>query len=143
MASFYTCVHPFCNKKMLIEDYTSAIVWRISAIFFTISALFSVAVVLWFLIFRENPNMPDDTDSMEKHRFMNEFDKEKHNLLSEIIGSFKNMPSFNASSRATSGFKSNEQNFLQRLAYFFFGSSNTSNTSLAGDNVELVLKTSN
>ena len=81
MVSFYVCVHPLCNKKMLIDDYGSAIMWRLLAIFFTIAALFSLAVVAWFLIFRENPDMPDETDSIEKHRFLDEQKREKHNLF--------------------------------------------------------------
>jgi hypothetical protein len=131
MTSIYACVHPFCNRKMLIEDYTSAVLWRISAIFFTIAALFSAAVVVWYLIFRENPNMPDETDSLEKNRFVNEFEKDKHNLLSEIIGAFKNMPSLNASIKVNSK-KSlpQQQNFCQRLAYFFCGSFNSSNEQI-------------
>ena len=105
---------------MLLEDYTTAIFWRIASIFFTVSSIFSVGVIIWYLIYRENPNMPDETDSDEKLRFNSDFNKEKHNLLTEIIGSFKNFPSI--------GFKSDptkvNNNFIHRLCYLLFGSMN-------------------
>jgi len=66
---------------MLLEDYSTAISWRIAAIFFSVASLFSMGVVLWFLVFRENPNLPDETDSTEQLRFTTETEKEKHNLL--------------------------------------------------------------
>ena len=119
MVSFYVCVHPLCNKKMLIDDYGAAIMWRLLAIFFTIAALFSLAVVAWFLIFRENPDMPDETDSIEKHRFLDEQQKEKHNLLSELVQAFRQM---SASCRGSRCNNSEQQNFFQRLIYFFCGS---------------------
>ena len=105
---------------MLIEDYYDAVYWRIAAIFATIASLFSAAVVLWFLLFRDNPNMPDETDSNEKLRFTANVDKEKHNLFSEIVATFYNLPSFNASSFRK--IKKKSQNFFQRLAFFIFGS---------------------
>jgi len=83
---------------MVIDDYYDAVYWRIAAIFATIASLFSAAVVLWFLMFRDNPNLPDETDSNEKLRFIANVDKEKHNLFSEIVATFYNLPSFNASS---------------------------------------------
>lgn len=105
---------------MLLEDYTTAIFWRIASIFFTVSSIFSVGVIIWYLIYRENPNMPDETDSDEKLRFNSDFNKEKHNLLTEIIGSFKNFPSIGIKSDPT---KVNN-NFIHRLCYLLFGSMN-------------------
>jgi hypothetical protein len=122
------CSLPLCNIQMLVEDYSNAVYWRIAALFSTIAALFSAAVVLWFLIFRQNPNMPDETDSGEKIRFINDFDKEKHHLLSEIIRTLKSSPyKFWRKNNLLSNTKCDKSpNFLHRLAYFFFGSSDSS-----------------
>lgn len=122
MYTFYPCYLPLCNNQMLIEDYSNAIYWRIAAIFSTIAALFSVAIVLWFLIFRDNPNLPDETDSVEKSRFENNIHKERYNLISELVYAFKHFPRLNFhSSQQNLHSKSRSQNFLQRLAYFLFG----------------------
>ena len=121
MAQVYPCLHPFCNNRMLMEGYTSSVFWRISAIFAVIAALFSVGVVLWYLIFRDNPNMPDETDPEEIDRFHTEIDREKHNLFSEIVAQFKNFPSMNASLKSKMNQKPNGPNFFHRLAYLAFG----------------------
>jgi hypothetical protein len=116
-------ISPLCNIQMLIEDYSNAIYWRIAAIFSTIAALFSVLVVLWYLIFRENPDMPDQTDSKEKIRFINDPHKENFNLMSELVSNFGNFYAkylrLKIRKRETCG---KSQSFLQRLAYFIFGS---------------------
>lgn len=133
MAPFYSCIQPLCNKKMLVEDYTSAILWRISAIFFSIAALFSVATVFWFLVFRENPDRPDDTDSLEQSRFIEEFDREKHNLLSEIIGEFKTISSIYTPANSSPS----NQSFFHRLVYFFCGSTAVSTDVEESQNVQV------
>lgn len=108
---------------MFLEDYSTAISWRIAAIFFSMASIFSACIVVWFLIFRENPNMPDETDSDEQLRFTTETEKEKHNLLSEIVGAFKNFP--NIGLDYTYDEESQiKQNFFQRLCYVMFGSMN-------------------
>ena len=119
ISSIRPCNYPLCNIQMLIDDYSNAIYWRIAAIFSTIAALFSVAIVLWYLIYRQNPNTPDETDSKEKLRFFKTPKiNMKHNLLSEIIDSFKSFPLKILKSTSSRS----HQNFLQRFAYFLFGS---------------------
>lgn len=140
MISISPCHLPLCNSQMLIEDFSNAIYWRIAAIFSTIAALFSVAVVLWFLIFRDNPDLPDDTDSLEKYRFVNDFDKEKHNLLSEIIIALKNMTLFNYStknSESESSVNDKSPNFFQRLGYLLFGPLSDEEDTVAEDLVSI------
>ncbi len=108
--------------KMFLEDYTTAVNWRIGAIFLSVASLFSASIVIWFLIFRENPNLPDDTDQEEKVRFSTEQNKVNHNLMSEIVGAFKNFPSIGFTFN-----NSENQNFFQRLCYIMFGSANFTN----------------
>jgi hypothetical protein len=107
---------------MLIEDYSNAVYWRIAAIFSTIAALFSVVVVLWFLIFRDNPNLPDETDSIEKLRFDNNINKKKYNLISELTHAFKHFPKLSLSNNSQQSSSIGSQNFFQRLAYCLFAS---------------------
>lgn len=100
---------------MLIEDFSSAVYWRIAAIFSTIAALFSVAVVFWFLIFRDNPDLPDDTDPSEKTRFLNDINRKKsNNLLEEILEALKNLYESK---------KSVKSSFMKKMEYLIFGSS--------------------
>lgn len=100
---------------MLIEDFSSAVYWRIAAIFSTIAALFSVAVVFWFLIFRDNPDLPDDTDPSEKTRFLNDINRKKsNNLLEEILEALKNLYESK---------KNVKSNFMRKMEYLIFGSS--------------------
>jgi hypothetical protein len=109
---------------MFLEDYTTAINWRIGAILLSVGSLFSVSIVIWYLIFRENPNLPDETDQEEKERFRTEQqsnNNDKHNLMSEIVGAFKNFPSIGFTFNYTN---SDNQNFFQRLCYVMFGSAN-------------------
>lgn len=108
---------------MILEDYSTAIYWRIAAIFFAIAALFSAGTILWYLIFRENPNMPDETDSSERLRFEEELRKEKHNLISEIVGAFRNIPSIGFNNNCD---KQNEISFWQRFC-LLMGSSSSKN----------------
>jgi hypothetical protein len=115
---------------MLVEDYSNAVYWRIAALFSTIAALFSAAVVIWFLLFRQNPNMPDETDSAEGLRFLDNIDKEKHHLLAEIIRTVRSFPYKCCWDKwwrgsATCGDRGSPS-FMQRLAYVFFGSSKSS-----------------
>ncbi|CAF0742654.1 unnamed protein product [Brachionus calyciflorus] len=116
MISIYSCnQNQLCNAQMLVEDFSNAIYWRIAAIFSTIAALFSVAVVFWFLIFRDNPDLPDDTDSLEKEKFLKGSNHKKtNNLLEEIIEALKNI--FNSKS----GQKSK---LMKKMEYLIFGSS--------------------
>ena len=110
---------------LFLEDYSNAVYWRISAIFATIAALFSVAVVLWFLIFRAIPDMPDDTDSSEKLRFdTNTHTLKRYNLISELTYAFKHFPRMTVS--GDSDLSIEQPGFLNRLAYFLFGSSSSS-----------------
>lgn len=140
MISLNPCLLPLCNTQMLIDDYSNAIYWRIAAIFSTIASLFSAAVVLWYLIFRDNPNLPDETDSKEKFRFKNDIDKKKYNLFSEIVANFTNIPSMNASNIRKP--KPKSQTFTERLAYFLFGTNsdddeNTLDLENDADNCEI------
>jgi hypothetical protein len=121
------CSLPSCNIQMLVEDYSNAVYWRIAALFSTIAALFSAAVVMWFLIFRQNPNMPDETDSAEKIRFLHDIDKDKHHLLSEIIRTIKSFPhKFWRKGRRSNSKCDKSPNLLHRLGYLIFGSSDSS-----------------
>lgn len=125
MSPLYPCLLPFCkNNKMFLEDYSNAVYWRIAAIFSTIAAIFSVVVVLWFLIFRDNPNLPDEGDSDEKLRFATGIKQKRNNLFSEITHAFRHFPKLTLSgdSSLRSIHTGKSQNFLQRLIYFVFGS---------------------
>ena len=119
---------------MLLEDYSTAVYWRIAAIFFALAALFSAGIILWYSIFRENPNMPDETDSLEKLRFEQELSREKHNLLSEVVTSFKNFPPIGFDSTTSTieeesptiqkppSIHKRKPNFFQRLCHLIFSS---------------------
>ena len=124
----YKCPNPLRNNKMMIENYLGEIEWRIAALFSTLAALFSLCVVLYYLIFRDNPNLPDNTDSAEKERFLNELNNEKYNLISEICYSIKNFTSFALVSRSNRS-KNNFQNCFQRLLYVICGSNKNSDDS--------------
>ncbi|RMZ94853.1 hypothetical protein BpHYR1_005611 [Brachionus plicatilis] len=125
MISIYSCnEHRLCNTQMLIEDFSSAVYWRIAAIFSTIAALFSVAVVFWFLIFRDNPDLPDDTDPSEKTRFLNDINRKKsNNLLEEILEALKNLYDSK---------KNVKSSFMKKMEYLIFGSS--SENDMESDN---------
>lgn len=118
---------------MLLEEYSSAVYWRISAIFSTIAALFSASIVIWFLIFRDNPDLPDDTDSNEKLRFKTDHKKHHHNLISELTHAFKHFPKLSTSSDSTPSTSKRPQNFFQRLMYFLFGSDSQNCSDLSED----------
>jgi hypothetical protein len=105
---------------MISNDLTIAIYWRIGAIVATLCSIFSVSIVLWFLIFRDNPNRPDDTDTTEKVRFVEEVFERKHNLISEIFTALKNIPSFHIL-RPNEPEPQKFASFCQRLYYFIIG----------------------
>lgn len=111
----------------MIPDSSAAVYWRIYAILATLTSLFSAAAVLWYLVFRDNPNQPDETDSKEKLRFIDELHQRKHNLLSEIITAFRNMPPLiedraTRRHRSLDGQNTDHQGFIKRLIYFCCGS---------------------
>lgn len=100
---------------MLVEDFSNAVYWRIAAIFSTIAALFSLAIVFWFLTFRDNPDLPDDTDSLEKTKFLIGINKKtKDSLLEEIIIALKQVFSYKAPWKSK---------YLRKIKYLLFSSS--------------------
>lgn len=116
---------------LFFEDYSNAVFWRISAIFATIAALFSVAVVLWFLIFRAIPDLPDATDSAEQLRFSTTppHAQRNANLISELTHAFRHFPRLTTSSQDSLKDSKKQAGFFNRLAYFCFGSSSSSSSS--------------
>lgn len=83
------CNSPQCELDA-IDGSEVQMYWRLASNFSAICSLFSVAVVLYFLIIREHPSKPDDTDENEKKKFFSNRVHGGNNLLSEFFnGEFR------------------------------------------------------
>ena len=60
------------------------IYWRLGAILSSICSFFSVFVVLYFLVIREHPDRPDETDPNEREKFFDIKSNNGNNLWYEL-----------------------------------------------------------
>jgi hypothetical protein len=83
------CIGSNCNNDGgLIGDYTGyELYWRLAAIFSSICSFFSISIVLYFLVIRQHPDRPDETDDNEQERFSNMRSHNGNNLFNEIVQS--------------------------------------------------------
>jgi hypothetical protein len=77
------------NEYGCYDDSNYDIYLRLAAIVAAICSFFSVCIVLYFLIIREHPDRPDETDAFEKARFDKIRTHHGNNLCNELIESFK------------------------------------------------------
>jgi hypothetical protein len=63
--------------------------WRFGAILSATSSFVSVFVVLYFLIIREHPDRPDETDAKEREKFFTIQSHNGNNLFNEIVSRLK------------------------------------------------------
>jgi hypothetical protein len=73
------------NYNLYYNSSEWLIYWQLAANFSAICTLFSVCIVCYFLIAREHPSRPDETDKIEIDRFNNSFNLINKNNKTSLI----------------------------------------------------------